>query len=164
LYRPGIETILRHSLNHDEAEHVLNDFHLGACGGHLSGMATAHKILRVAYFWPSIFKYCIEVFKQFPPYQVFHKKACTHLAPLHHVVSINPFEKWGIDVMQCKPTSVGGHNNIIIVVDYFKKWVEYIHTFLNDGCTTTIFIFNHIITRFGVPESIVTDHGSHFQN
>jgi hypothetical protein len=37
-------------------------------------------------------------------------------------------------------------------------------TFLNDGHTTTLFNFNHIITRFGVPQSIVIDHGSHFQN
>jgi transposase InsO family protein len=25
-------------------------------------------------------------------------------------------------------------------------------------------VFNHIIARFGVPQAIVTDHGSHFQN
>ena len=37
-------------------------------------------------------------------------------------------------------------------------------TFLNNGCNATLLFFNHIITRFGVPQSIVTDHGSHFQN
>jgi hypothetical protein len=37
-------------------------------------------------------------------------------------------------------------------------------TFLNDGRTTTLFFFNHIITRFGVPRAIVTDHGAHFKN
>jgi transposase InsO family protein len=37
-------------------------------------------------------------------------------------------------------------------------------TFLNDDRTATLFFFNHIITHFGVPQAIVTDHGSHFQN
>jgi transposase InsO family protein len=37
-------------------------------------------------------------------------------------------------------------------------------TFLNDGCTTTLFVFNHITTHFGVPRTIVTDHSSHFKN
>jgi transposase InsO family protein len=37
-------------------------------------------------------------------------------------------------------------------------------TFVNYGLTTTLFMFNHIITRFGVPQAIVTNHGSHFQN
>jgi transposase InsO family protein len=37
-------------------------------------------------------------------------------------------------------------------------------TFDNIGNTTTLFIFNHVIARFGVPQAIVTDHGSHFRN
>lgn len=37
-------------------------------------------------------------------------------------------------------------------------------TFLNDGKTTTIFMFNHIVTHVGVPKVIVTNHGSHFQS
>ena len=37
-------------------------------------------------------------------------------------------------------------------------------TFLKNGHTTTLFVFNHIITHFGVPRTIVTNHGSHFKN
>jgi hypothetical protein len=127
-------------------------------------MATTHKILRAKYFWPSIFKDCMEAVKKFPPCQVFQNKACTHPAPLHLVIVIGPFSKWCIDFMQCKPTSVGGDGYIIIVIDYFTKWAEDIPTFLNDGPIATIFFFNHITTHFGVPWAIVTDHGSHFQN
>ena len=35
---------------------------------------------------------------------------------------------------------------------------------LEDGKTAALFLFNHIIARFGVPQSIITDHGSHFHN
>jgi hypothetical protein len=37
-------------------------------------------------------------------------------------------------------------------------------TFLNDGRIAALFLFNHIITCFGVPCAIVTDHGAHFKN
>ena len=37
-------------------------------------------------------------------------------------------------------------------------------TFSADGKTATTFVFNHIIARFGVPQAIITDHGSHFRN
>ena len=57
LYRHGIESILQLCLTHEEVEQVLNYFHSGACGGHISGMDTTHKILCIGYFWPSIFKY-----------------------------------------------------------------------------------------------------------
>ena len=33
-----------------------------------------------------------------------------------------------------------------------------------DKETVAFFIFNQIITRFGIPKVIVTHHGSHFQN
>jgi transposase InsO family protein len=36
--------------------------------------------------------------------------------------------------------------------------------FNNDGETTDLFIFNHIVARFNISREIVTDHGSHFQN
>jgi len=59
LYRLGSDSVLRRCLTIEEAERVLNDCHSGACGGHMSGYATAQKILRAGYFWPSIFKDCI---------------------------------------------------------------------------------------------------------
>ena len=37
-------------------------------------------------------------------------------------------------------------------------------TYAEDGKTTALFLFNHIIARFGVPQSIVTDHVSHLRN
>ena len=91
-------------------------------------------------------------------------KKCTHPAPLHPVIAVGPFAKWGIDFMHCNPTSVGGHSYIIVAMDYFTKWAEAIPTYQNDGKTAALFMFNHVIARFGVPQAIVTDHGSHFMN
>jgi hypothetical protein len=66
--------------------------------------------------------------------------------------------------MTCNPHSAGGHGYIIVAVDYFTKWDEVMPTFGNTRKTTMLFIFNHIVTRFGVPQTIVTDHASHFHN
>ena len=66
--------------------------------------------------------------------------------------------------MDCNPALAGGHHHIIVVVDYFMKWVEDMPTVKSDGVTSAHFAFNQIITRFRIPKEIVTDHGSHFQN
>ena len=66
--------------------------------------------------------------------------------------------------MHCKPTSAGGHGYIIVAMDYFTKWAEAKHTYAEDGKTAALFLFNHVIARFVVPQAIVTDHGSHFCN
>jgi hypothetical protein len=80
------------------------------------------------------------------------------------VVSVARFAIWGIDFMTCHPHSAGGHGYIIVTVDYFKKWAEAMPTFDNTGKNTALFLFNHIIARFSVPQAIITDHGSHFRN
>ena len=80
LYHRGVDFIFRCCLTHEEAEVVLNDCYGGACGGHLSGLSTAQKILRAGYFWPSIFKDCVDAVKRCHPCQVFarniHLKTC----------------------------------------------------------------------------------------
>ena len=82
-------------------------------------------------------------------------------APLHPIIVVGPFAKWGIAFITCNPHSVG-HGYIILTVNYFRKWVEVMPTFTIDGKTAATFIFNHVIARFGVPQAIITDHGSHF--
>jgi len=106
----------------------------------------------------------MEAINKCPPCQFFHPNKCTHPSPLHPVIVVNPFSKWGIDFVHCSPTSTGGHGYAIVVVYYFSKWVEAMPTFAEDEKTATLFIFNHIIARFGAPQALVTDHGSHFRN
>ena len=51
-----------------------------------------------------------------------------------------------------------------MAVNYFMKWVEAMPTVKSDGETAAHFIFNQIITWFGIPKELVTDHGRHFQS
>jgi hypothetical protein len=85
-------------------------------------------------------------------------------APMFPIITVGPFTKWGIDYTTCHLTSTRGHRYIIVVVEYFTKWIEAMPMFNNDGETTTLFLFNQIITRFSILREIVIDHGSHFQN
>jgi hypothetical protein len=130
----------------------------------MSGYSTAQKILRVGYFWPSLFKDCITAIQKFHACQTYNNKIRSHLAPLHPVVSIGPFTKWGIDFMTCNLHSGEGHGYIIVAVDYFTKWEEATPTFDNTRKNEALFIFSHIITRFGIPQAIIIDHSSHFHN
>lgn len=164
LYHRGIDTVLRRCLTHEEAEKAMNECHLGACGGHQSGYATAQKILRAGYFWPTMFKDCIIAVRSCHACQIFHSKTRRPPAPLQPIVAVGPFAKWGINFMQCNPTSTGGHGYIIVAVDYFTKWAEAMPTLDNTGETAALFFFNHVVARFGVPQAIVTDHGSYFRN
>ena len=84
--------------------------------------------------------------------------------PLHPVITVGPFSKWGVDFMTCNPHSSEGHAYIIFVVDYFTKWAEAMPTVAADGKIAAQFILNHIIACFRVPRAIFTDHGTHFRD
>ena len=87
-----------------------------------------------------------------------------HPAPMFLVIIGGPFTKWGIDYTTCNPPLARGHRYIIVAIDYFTKWAEAMPTYKSDSETTELFLFNQIISRFGIPREIVTDHGYHFQN
>ena len=45
--------------------------------------------------------------------------------PLHSMTSLWPFFTWGIDIIgKIHLTASNGHEFILVVVDYFTKWVE----------------------------------------
>ena len=162
MYRLGVDSVLCCCLTFEKAERVLSDYHSGACGGHMFGYATAQKILCTGYFWPSIFKDYILAISFCHTCQIYQWKMCVPPSPLHPVITVGPFTKWGIYFMTCNPRSTGGHWYIIITIDYFTKWAKVMPTLSSDGKTMAQFLFNHVITQFGVPQAIVTDHGSHF--
>jgi hypothetical protein len=66
--------------------------------------------------------------------------------------------------MNYNPASAGGHQHIIVAIDYFTKWAEAMSIIKSNGKTATLFVFNQIIARFRIPRDIVTDYGSHFHN
>jgi hypothetical protein len=164
LYWWGVDTILHWCLTIDEADRVLNDYHSGACGGHLSGISTSQNIIRAGYFWPILFHDCIHAVKRCEQCQLYANKSRAPPALLHPVITTGPFCKCGINFMICNPPSYNGHKYIVFAIDYFTKWAEAMSTFNNTANTTTCFVFNHIISLFGVPLQLVSDHGKHFEN
>ena len=60
--------------------------------------------------------------------------------------------------------SSGGHSYILVVIDYFTKWIEAIPTRKATSKVVNDFIFNNIITRFGCSKKIVTDNAMCFRS
>ena len=84
------------------------------------------------------------------------------LTPLHTIIIVDPFVKWGIDFMTFNRHLVGWHGYISVAVDHFTKCSKVMPTFNNTGKTTTYFFLNHVIIWFGVLRAIVMDHGKDF--
>ena len=54
--------------------------------------------------------------------------------------------------MKINPPSSNVHHYIIVTVEYFTKWIEAMPAFDNMTKTVAYFLFNKVITRFGIPK------------
>ena len=69
-----------------------------------------------------------------------------------------PFMKWGMDIVRKMLTTLGERIYMLVLIDYFTKWVE--TEAFHWVCDTEVknFIWKNIIYRFGVLYEIVMDN------
>ena len=76
-----------------------------------------------------------------------------------------PFSMWGIDVIgQIYPKASNGHHFILLVINYFTKWVEAVFYANVTKGVVCRFIKKEIICRYGLPKRIITDNVSNLNN
>ncbi|KAL5745277.1 hypothetical protein ACOSP7_026423 [Xanthoceras sorbifolium] len=75
-----------------------------------------------------------------------------------------PFAQWGIDLIGPMLTATGQAKYAIVAVDYFTKWAEAEPLVRITEQNTTDFVKKSIIYRFGVPDTIISDNGTQFDN
>ena len=68
---------------------------------------------------------------------------------------------WGLDMVGPLKKGSGSFTHLLIVVDKFTKWIE-AKPITNIHLEEAVKFFLDIIYRFGVPNYIITDHGTNF--
>ena len=63
---------------------------------------------------------------------------------------------------QINPPSSNGHRFVLVATDYFTKWTEAVPLKNMTYREVIEFITEHIIHRFGIPQTLTTDQGSSF--
>jgi hypothetical protein len=150
--------VLLRCMDPQKAEMIMAKFHGGLCGGHHFWKATAHKILRVGYYWPTMFVDVCKRVRYYVRCQKFAGKQQLKSLPLQPVVVLGPFQQWGMDFIgEIHLASSGQHRWILTATYFFTKWIESIPT-KNTSHKVIIVFLEDLITRFGCPNKIVTDN------
>ena len=140
---------------------LLEEYHDSPLSGHLATRRTRLR-LEDKYYWPSldddVKTYC---------------KSCTvcalqrrstlraYLNPLE--LATRPFEILGLDFMgPILPHSPLGNNHILVITDYFTKWVEVIPLRTTSALVTAKALMDRVILYHGPPKTVVTDRGPNF--
>nr|KYP42603.1 Integrase catalytic domain-containing protein KIAA1305 family [Cajanus cajan] len=125
LYKRGFDGILFKCLRRHKIYIAMVEVHEGVCGAHQAGEKMKWTLSRKGYYWPSMIKDCIEFSKSCEECQKHGLIQRVLASELHFIVKPWPFRGWAIDIIgQIHPPSSKNHRYIIVVIDYFTKWVE----------------------------------------
>ena len=117
---------------------------------------TAHKVLRITYYWPTLFKDAHVYARKCKVFQVNAGKERIPAFPSHLVIVENLFEQWGLDIVgEINPNYSKLHKYILTTTDYFTRWTDTIPLKNVNDNKIIQFLEHNIITKFGVPNSLV---------
>lgn len=75
-----------------------------------------------------------------------------------------PMERVALDILGSLPTTPAGNKYILVVSDYFSKWVEAFAIPDQEASTVANLLVREVICRFGVPLFIHSDQGRNFES
>lgn len=143
---------------------VLLAYHNSSINGSHFGKDRTYYKIRDRFFWSGMYKDVEDHVKTCPNCSV-NKYA--RRKPVGHLNSMDPpngvWENLAMDfVGPIAPTSTSGKNYILVITDLLSKFVITKATHDNKALTAAKVLVEEVILKFGAPNQILTDNGSHF--
>jgi hypothetical protein len=115
--------------------------------------------------WLTMLNNCFRYYKGCKSCQKFGDVQLAPAAMLHPIIKPWPFRGWALDFIgQIHPASSIGQRFLLVAMDYFTKWMEAIPLKNVMHREVIHFILEHIVHRFGIPQTLTTDQGSSFMS
>lgn len=162
LYLQGFSSLLLKCLNKEQVDYVIREIHEGICGMHSRGRSMSTGVVRVGYYQPILRTDYANFVKKCFQWQKHRNLIHRLVEELHPITSLWPFSIWGIDILGSFSKAMGQRKFMLVVVDYFTKWVEVEPLATITTQNVHIFIWKNIITHFVILFIIVTNNGLQF--
>ena len=141
---------------------VMYELHDSPTGGHL-GIAKTYSKVMDRFYWFEMRRDVENYVRNCHICESRKNPVKTQRAPLHPHSSGAPFEKIAVDILEV-PMSDKGNKYIIVIGDYFTKWVEVFPLKSHTAVVVAEILVDRFITRFGAPFQIHSDQGPEFES
>ena len=140
---------------------LLQHFHEHPIAGHLGRFKT-YKRMQSLLYWPNLSLDVKTFTKHCQVCQVYKPEGRKTAGMLQQTIVSQPWEMLGVDIMGPFPRSTKQNEYLLVFVDYYSKWVELFALRQVTGKTVSSILIREILTRWGVPEYVLSDRGSQF--
>ena len=143
---------------------ILTALHDLKSAGHMGITRTKERAKKCAFLWPNMLK---EVERWVRRCQLCQQRKAPPYKKRAKLVTYQvgtPWERIAADVAGPFPTTDRGMKYILVVQDYFTKWVE-VHPMPDQTAETVASVLvDQVISRFGCPRELHSDQGSNFES
>lgn len=129
----------------------MKECHEKPCGFHFIDKRTTYKVLKLGYYYSSIFKDSRAYVKRCDNYQRIGRPVASDEMSLKPQVLIEPFEQWALYFMGPINPPSNGKRYILVCKDYVTIWVEEKAVAWVTEDIVASFLFEEIFLRYGVP-------------
>lgn len=142
---------------------VLWHIHDSETSGHLGIRRTYAKLMANCYYWPHMRRYVQDYVSSCDICEERKNPSRRKRAYMKRYLAGEKFERIAIDITGPFPKSENGHLYILVVADYFSKFMQIFPLPNLEAETVAEVIFKGWIKRYGCPGEIHTDQGSQFE-
>ena len=128
-------------------------------GGH----SLETKVVHASYYWPTLKGDTLNFTRRCRWCQEFANVPRTPPNNLHNLSSPWPFVVWGMDILGSLPKALGKVKLLLVVIDYFTKWIE--ARPLREILASEVekFTRKHLICKYILIYTIVADYSTQFK-
>ena len=142
---------------------VFQHLHEHCTAGHLGTERTKEKI-QFAFYWPGLPKTVKDMCRKCDKCAARKPSLKRHRAPLQQYLVGNPMERIAVDILGPLPKTRRGNTSIVVLGDYFTKWMEAFAVPNQEAETVATVLVEQFVCRFGVPRQLHTDRGTNFES
>ena len=154
-----LQLVLPYSLHCE----VLKELHEGAVGGHL-GESKMLGRLKERFYWPgcseAVSDWCKSCIKCATRKTTVPKPR----AGLQTIRAGYPMQIVCVDIMGPLPETERGSKYVLVVADYYTKWVEVYGIPNQEATTVAVKLVDEMFCRFSPPEQLHSDQGRQFES
>jgi len=159
--KDGSGSYLQVILPRELRSEVLKHGHDNLLSGHLGEKKTREKILQ-RFYWKDVRTDVQLWVKKCDVCHQIKTPSKNIRAPLGDMVTGSPWDRIATDVLGPLPESQAGNKYILVVSDYFSKWVEIFAVPDQTAITCATILLNEVISRYGCPYDIHSDQGRNY--
>ena len=144
-------------------QEILAFIHEGPAGGHLGHEKTLGR-LRERFYWPGYWNDSYNWCQACASCASRKSSAPSRRAPMGTITAGYPTQIMAIDLLGPLPESQQGNSYVMVVADYFTRWMEAIPIPNQEAATVTNKLVDEVFMRFSPPEQLHSDQGKQFES